>query len=194
MTRSEAPPAGTTVGTGTAAIANDRAESLDPAQLLAAVRSAGITDVITVPDTHQQSLLHLLARSSDPRLITVCTEDEAMGVNLGLYLGGRKPLLLIQNSGFYAALNTLRGLALDARVPAPLLIGEFFRDPALPSRQNPGRLVRMLEPTLELWDVPIYRLEHAADITRIPLAVERAWRDRTPVALLVGAPTAAVRR
>jgi sulfopyruvate decarboxylase TPP-binding subunit len=185
VTRSEAP----SVTTGAEVLP---AESLDPVQLLAAIRAAGITDVVTVPDTHQQSLLRLLATCGDPRLITVCTEDEAMGLNLGLYMGGRKPLLLIQNSGFYASINTLRGLALDARVPAPLLIGEYFRDPQVPSRQNLGRLVRMLEPTLELWDVPIYRLEHPADIASIPVAVEHAWRDRTPVAILVGAPTAAV--
>jgi sulfopyruvate decarboxylase subunit alpha len=160
--------------------------------MLEVIRSAGITDVITVPDTHQQSLLRLLAYSDDPRLITVCTEDEAMGINLGLYMGGRTPLLLIQNSGFYASLNTLRGLALDARVPTCLLIGEYFRDPALPSRDNPGRLVRMLEPTLEAWDVPIYRLEHDDDITSIPTAIRHAWRERTTVALLVGATTAEV--
>ena len=170
------------------------AESLDPVSMLDAIRTAGITDVITVPDTHQQSLLALLADTADPRLVTVCTEDEAMGVNLGMYLGGRKPLLLIQNSGFYACLNTLRGLALDARVPACMLIGEYFRDPGVPSRENTGRLVRMLEPTLELWGVPVYRLEHEVDVDTIPIAVEHAWRDRIPVSMLVGAPTAAVTR
>ncbi|WP_103383311.1 thiamine pyrophosphate-binding protein [Pseudonocardia dioxanivorans] len=177
---------------GATASVTDIAESLDPARLLEAIRSAGITDVVTVPDTHQQSLLQLLAGSTEPRLITVCTEDEAMGVNLGLYLGGRTPMLLIQNSGLYACLNTLRGLALDARVPACLLIGEFFRNPAIPSRENPGRLVRMLEPTLELWDVPFHRLEHDDDIRAVPGAVEQAHRERRPVALLVGATTAEV--
>src|SRR5580693_3952677 len=148
------------------------AHSLDPGAMLAKIRQAHVTHVITVPDTHQRTLLGLLAASADPQLITVCTEDEAMGVNLGLFLGGRRPMLLIQNAGFYAAMNTIRGLSLDARVPACMLIGEFSRDPAVAPAEHAARL------------------DHPADLTAIPQAMDEAWRDRKPVALLVGAPTA----
>jgi sulfopyruvate decarboxylase TPP-binding subunit len=112
-----------------------------------------------------------------------------MGVNLGLYLGGARPLLLIQNSGFYAAMNTIRGLSLDARVPACMLIGEFARDPAVAPADNAMRLVRLLEPTLTVWQIPYHRLDHPTDVATIPVAVEQAWVDRGPVALLVGAST-----
>jgi sulfopyruvate decarboxylase subunit alpha len=166
------------------------AGSLDPRLILHEIRQAGITHVITVPDTHQRSLLALLAEQSTPELVTVCTEDEAMGINLGLYLGGKRPMLLIQNSGFYAAVNTVRGLSLDAEVPAFLLIGEFFRDPARPSREQRARLVRMLEPSLDVWEIPYHRLEVESDVGRIPAAVEQAWRELGPVAVLVGGETA----
>ncbi|MGI5518949.1 thiamine pyrophosphate-binding protein [Streptomyces sp. CA-106131] len=168
------------------------ADSLDPRLILKAIRDAAITHVITVPDTHQQSLLRLLAEPTGPQLITVCTEDEAMGVNLGLYMGGKKPMLLIQNSGFYAALNTVRGLALDGQVPTCMLIGEFFRDPHVAPRDHASRLVRMLEPTLDLWEIPTYRLDHEAHIADIPVAVEHAYRAHGPVALLVGGRTGEV--
>lgn len=158
--------------------------------MLKQIRRAGATHVITVPDTHQKTLLDLLAASADPELISVCTEDEAMGVNLGLYMGGRRPLLLIQNSGFYAAMNTVRGLSLDARVPACMLIGEYSRDPAVAPADHASRLVRLLEPTLATWEIPYYRLDEPSDLDAIPQAMDRAWRDRGPVALLVGAPTA----
>jgi sulfopyruvate decarboxylase TPP-binding subunit len=165
------------------------AVSLDPFALLEQIRAAGATHVITVPDTHQKSLLALLSRSDEPQLITVCTEDEAMGVNLGLYLGGARPLLLIQNSGFYAAMNTIQGLSLDARVPACMLIGEFARDPAVAPADNAMRLVRLLEPTLTVWQIPYHRLDHPTNVATIPVAMEQAWADRGPVALLVGAST-----
>jgi sulfopyruvate decarboxylase TPP-binding subunit len=165
---------------------------VDPVAILGAVRASGITDVVTVPDTHQKSLLALLSAQSDVRLITVCTEDEAVGVNLGLFIGGRRPLILLQNVGLYAALNTVRGLLLDANAPACLLIGEFARDPAVRSVENAARSVRMLEPTLDTWQVPYYRLEAPADIGHIGTAIRRAYRDSVPVAVLVGAPTAAV--
>lgn len=168
---------------------SETAESLDPRAMLAEIRAAGISHVVTVPDTHQKSLLALLSTSDTPRLVTVCTEDEAMGVNLGLFMGGQRPMLLIQNSGCYAALNTLRGLALDCRVPTCMLIGEFSRDPRTAPQDHPARLVHLLEPTLRLWGVSIRRLDRPRDVAAIPLAVDEAWRTRGPVAMLVGATT-----
>lgn len=158
--------------------------------MLAAIRQSRVTHVVTVPDTHQRTLLDLLAASPKPELITVCTEDEAMGVNLGLFLGGQRPMLLIQNSGFYAAMNTIRGLSLDAKVPACLLIGEFLRDPMIAPAEHAARLVQLLEPTLRTWKIPFHRLDSDDDLAAIPQAMDEAWRDRKPVALLVGAPTA----
>lgn len=168
------------------------ARSLDPAALLRAIRAVGITQVITVPDTHQRTLLALLAEADDPRLITVCTEDEAIGINAGLYAGGARPMLLMQNNGLYACLNTLKAIPLDARVPTFMLIGEHGRDLALPSRENADLSVRMLEPTLELWRVPYYRLERPEDLSSFKHAYGRCQDSGGPVAVLVGAPTGAV--
>jgi len=157
--------------------------------LFNAIRSASITHVITVPDTHQRTLLELLANSPEPKLITVCTEDEAIGINAGLYAGGARPILLIQNNGFYACLNTLKAIPLDAQVPTLMLIGEHGRDLARPSRNNADLSVRMLEPTLEVWGIPYYRLEGPEDMVNFESAF-RQWAEQGgPVAVLVGAPT-----
>lgn len=168
------------------------AERLDPGALLAALREAGVTHVITVPDTHQRSLLSLLALTDSPQLIYVCAEDEAFALAAGLWVGGQVPLLLIQNAGLFASMNSLRGISLDGGVPAPMLIGEFLRDPELPSRENAARVVSLTEPTLELWGVPYHRLEHPGDLAQIGPAVQQALESRGPVALLVGALTAEV--
>lgn len=164
--------------------------SLSPQAMLDSFHEAGVTHVVTVPDTHQRTLLDLLARQTTPSLITVCTEDEALGVNLGLFIGGARPLLLIQNTGFYASMNSLRGLCVEAAVPACMLIGEFGREPGLAPADHRRRLVSLLEPTLRAWDVPFYRLESPDDLQYVPIAMERARTERGPVALLVAAPTA----
>lgn len=164
------------------------ARGLDPRALLEEIRSVGITHVITVPDTHQRTLLALLADANDPALITACTEDEAVGINAGLYCGGAKPMLLIQNNGLYACLNTLKALPLDARVPTFMLIGEHGRDVTLPSRDNTDLSVRMLEPTLELWGVPYSRLERGDDLSNFERAYRHCQHEGGPVAVLVGAP------
>jgi sulfopyruvate decarboxylase subunit alpha len=101
-------------------------------------------------------------------------------------------MMLIQNNGLYACLNTLKAIALDARVPTLLLIGEHGRELALPSRQNPERSVSMLEPTLELWDVPFFRLEGEESLRDLARGYALCLERRGPVAVLVCAPTGAV--
>ena len=161
-----------------------------PAQLLLdQIQACGVSHVLTVPDTHQKTLLALLAAQEQPRLLTVCTEDEAVGINLGLYAGGQRPMLLIQNNGLYASLNAIKALSLDARVPLFMLIGEFARDASKASSENALRAVRLLAPTLDTWDIPHYELESVDDAPLVRRAYEQAQQERRPTAVIVGAPT-----
>src|ERR1700682_5482811 len=109
----------------------------------------GITHVINVPDTHQRTLLAALARQSQMRLITACTEDEAIAINAGLFIGGQRPILSIQQVGLLAAMNNIKGIAMDARIPTCMLVGYFGRDVTRPARQNTARGISLIEPTLD---------------------------------------------
>src|SRR5262249_8208301 len=80
------------------------------------IAALGVTHVITVPDTNLKSALAALDRQNSLRMLYVCTEDEGMGVNAGLHITGHRPMMLIQNNGFFACLNTLKSIALDAKV------------------------------------------------------------------------------
>ena len=163
------------------------AQPVDAAIVLDEIKKAGISHVLTVPDSHQKTLLDLLAAGSEPRLLTVCTEDEAVGMNLGLYAGAQRPMLLIQNNGVYAGLNALKALSLDARVPLLMLVGEFARDATVSSRENGLRAVRMLEPTLETWGIPYFRLDGPEDLPNLAIAHAASIELRGPAALIVGA-------
>jgi sulfopyruvate decarboxylase subunit alpha len=180
----------TDVRTDTSTVDDRRpAEPVAPAALLDELVALDVTHVVTVPDTHQKSLLALLAQVQRPRLITACTEDEAFAINAGLFIGGARPILLIQNAGLYASMNSLRGISLDGRVPTCALVGEYLRDPHLPSRDNTPRVVHLTEPTLELWGVPYRRLERGADVGVIADAYRVALETSGPSVVLVGAVT-----
>ncbi len=49
-------------------------------------------------------------------------EDAALGVAAGAYLGGRLPMVVMQNSGLGVSLNALGSLHILYRIPALLLI------------------------------------------------------------------------
>lgn len=161
-----------------------------PAQeFLAAIQALGVTHVLMVPDTYLKTLITAIERAGTPRIVLACTEDEAIAMNAGMYIGGLKPMLLIQNNGFHASMNSLKAIPLDARVPTLIVIGEFGRDVTRPSRENASRAVRMVEPTLETWGVPYERLDAPEHLGRLAEAYRRAHEERGPVAVLVGGPT-----
>lgn len=153
------------------------------------IRALGVSHVISVPDTMQKSVIDALASAGPPKLLYVCTEDEAMGINAGLYATGHRPMLLIQNNGLYACVNTLKAIALDARVPTFMLIGQYGRDATKPIETNPRRQVHRLEPTLQAWGVPFERLEGPRDLPKVRAMWEKAWESQGPTAVLVGTAT-----
>jgi sulfopyruvate decarboxylase subunit alpha len=84
-----------------------------------AVRSAGFDHVLTVPCT----ILHQWYRPA-PELTTIylSREEEGVGLAVGLLAAGRRPLLMIQNSGLGNCVNALGSLAVAYRVPLVVVV------------------------------------------------------------------------
>ena len=165
------------------------AVSIDGRAIVDAIGELGVTHVICVPDTNLRTVMALLAARAVPKMMYVCTEDEAIGINAGLYMTGHKPMLLIQNNGLYACVNTIKAIALAAEVPTFMLIGQFGRDVNKRVEDSANRAVHRLEPTLTTWGVPFERLEGPDDVPKIRRAWNTAWTAKGPAAAIVGAPT-----
>jgi sulfopyruvate decarboxylase TPP-binding subunit len=165
------------------------ATSVPAAALVDELLALDISHVVNVPDTHQRTFLAELARQSRIRLLTACTEDEAIAINAGLWVGGQRPILSIQHVGLLAAMNNVKGIAMDARIPTCMLVGYFGRDVARPARDNASRAVSLIEPTLDTWGVPYFPIESPADIGAIRRAYSVSIEENGPSVVLIGAPT-----
>ena len=161
-----------------------------PAELLVnEITGLGVTHVVTVPDTHQRTLLELLAEDSRLSLLTVSTEDEAIGVNAGLWIGGAEPLLLIQNVGLFAGLNALRAIAQDMKTPACILVGQFGRDLERAAEDNRASAVRLIGPLMETMNLPFYMIDTPDDAPLLTRAFQESRERHGPVVVLISAPT-----
>ena len=145
--------------------------------------------IISVPDTHQKTVLAALDKERDLRVLTCSTEDEANGVAAGLWLAGEPVIVMIQHAGLYASVNTLRGIAIDGRVPVFYMIGLLSRERDKDPRESKHSMVRYAEPLLDLFGVPHARLEGPNDVKRIPEYYRLSRERRGPAAVLVGLPT-----
>ena len=91
--------------------------------LCAVLKSSGFDFSAGVPCTLLKDVIDCL--SSDPEIpyIAATREDEAMGVATGACLAGRKPVVLMQNSGLGSAINPLASLDILYRVPILMIVG-----------------------------------------------------------------------
>lgn len=150
------------------------------------LKRCGITHVIGVPDNGSKAVYELLWKDSDITAILTCREGEAFGVAAGLYVGGKLPLLLIQNTGFFESGDALRGTGTAMGMPLLMIIG--YRGYATLTSNNPSRIdsaATFLEPTLKAWGIPYYTMKDDLDIVNISKALKKAQDESRPVAVLL---------
>lgn len=158
-----------------------------------AMQRNGVDHFVTVPDWVQLAL-HLRVEAGIPGLRNVpcCNEEQALAVAAGLWMGGRKPIVVVQNQGMHACINALRTIGNDVGAPIVFLVGQFGREFANFGKE-PGEsrrsTVKYLEPVLQAMEVRSWRLERESDMPRFDEAFRYAWGQGRPAALLVGAPT-----
>ena len=136
-----------------------------------------------VPCSMIESLIATL--EGHPRLpyVPAVREDVAVGLAAGAWLAGRRPMVLMQNSGLGTSMNALVSLSLMYRLPALLLVtwrghgGKDAPEHLLMGEISPG--------LLEMMRIP-HRVLSAATIAA-DVAWGRAESDRLsqPVALLL---------
>jgi sulfopyruvate decarboxylase TPP-binding subunit len=152
-------------------------------------RPAHLGWILSVPDTHQRTVLAALDKEEAIRVLTCATEDEAVAIAAGLHIGGEPCALMIQHAGLYASVNTLRGIAMDGRVPTFYLIGLLGRERERDPRESRHSMVRYCEPLLDTFGVPHARLEGPDDVRLIAQYYRLSRARRGPAAVLVGLET-----
>ena len=165
------------------------AQSVPAEALVQELRRCGVKYVISVPDTHQKTLLAALDHVDDLKVITLCTEDEAVAMAAGMWIGGAPCVVMIQHAGLFACVNNLRGIALDMKVPMFMMIGLLGRELDKAPRENKGSMVRLSEPLLDTLGIPYYLVDGPADVHRLKQAYDESREREMPVVVLVGAPT-----
>ena len=155
----------------------------------AGVHDAGIRDVVYVPDN---PLSHVLAafetQFPDVRLILATREEEAFGIAAGLYVGGRRPAVMLQSSGLGNSLNALTSLVIPYQIPMLILVSMRGDLGEWNAAQVPmGRAVR---PMLDAIGIPHVTVDDGAGHPRtvsdtVRAAAATAFGTRTAGACLL---------
>ena len=120
-----------------------------PEEIVAAFSELGITHVVWIPDTTTGQWDNALQAAPEIQLIQVCREGEAWALAAGLYLGGAKPIVVIQCTGFFESGDAMRNIVHDYKLPIYGLVGyrSYLNASSLPG----DTCLDFTEPVLNAW-------------------------------------------
>jgi sulfopyruvate decarboxylase subunit alpha len=87
------------------------------------LRHAGFDFFTGVPDSTLKPVLRELEARPELGYLPAVSEPVAIGLAAGAWLGGRKPVVLMQNTGLALAANPIATLIAIYRIPLVLVVG-----------------------------------------------------------------------
>jgi sulfopyruvate decarboxylase subunit alpha len=151
--------------------------------ILAALKSAGIDLISTLPDAWLGELIAEIEADPAMKLVRLTREDEGLGICAGAYLGGRRAAVLAQNAGLLLSTNVLAGLAYHHQIPALMLIAN--RGGVGDNQYYHAYKGRVTEPVLAAVGVPYHVVNGPEDFHIIAGAWDQAALYRMPVVVLL---------
>lgn len=129
-------------------------------QIVTILAELGITHVVWIPDSVIGQWESALDSSSALKLLRVSREGEAWGLAAGLYLGGQRPLVVMQNTGFFESCDAMRNVLFDLKLPLFAVVG--YRGYLVPGSTDTAR--HFTEPVLNAWGMDWVLIDAAEKI------------------------------
>ena len=152
--------------------------------IVQALKSAGIDFVATLPDSYNTQVHKLIREDASFRWVVATREDEAMAIAGGAFLGGKKPCVIMEASGYGNSAGFLARICVVHHIPFLILsshvgaLGEMF--------YHHSETRYLAEPILKGCGVPYCTLMNINDVETIireaQLTVEG---QKIPVAVLI---------
>jgi len=151
------------------------------------IKKAGIHFIVALPDrVTSHFLLKTMLRDPDFKVVQVCKEDEGISICSGLFAAGHRSLMMMQYTGLLDSVNSLRGVAVEGGNPVCMLVGLLGKEPGVAPTESKKYGVKIIEPILDTMGIEHHWVETSADTPKIIPAIQKAYDNTRPVALLIG--------
>ncbi len=148
-------------------------------ELLASLKDNGADFFASVPCKLLGDMINLLGADDSISYIPVAREEEGLGVCAGAFLGGKTPVLVMQNTGLGTIVTSLYSLGLFYNLPITMIVSH---------RGSPGEKIgtqipmgRASRPLMELMGIPTFNFSDGADVAKVGRLVSHAKAAQKPV-------------
>lgn len=161
---------------------------ISPERLYEQIVKCGFTHVIWVPDSATGLLEPIFRENPEPQLIRVCREGESFAIAAGLMIGGKKPLVIIQCTGFFEAGDAMRNVIHDLRMPLFFMVGYRSYEAWKENPKNSDTARSFTEPILDAWNVRYEMVKSDDDAELIWKTCIESRVQNQPAAIVLGEP------
>jgi len=140
---------------------------------------------VSLPCKLLKEFILLLENDVDIIHVPVTREEEGIGICVGAYLGGKTPVMVIQNSGIGNSVNVLCSLAIYYKIPILMIISHRGTVGEKSGAQVPMGLA--VKEVLEAINIPVFEFKQSEYVDKIGELVSYAKLAESPVAALMGA-------
>jgi sulfopyruvate decarboxylase TPP-binding subunit len=158
--------------------------SLSPETIYGELKKNGVTHIVMLPDSETNFLYLVMKADPELTILHVAREGQSFSTAAGISVGGKRPVVLIQNTGLLESCDSLRGWGMGLKTPVVIIIG--YRGWTRHGVNPPTDVANFTEPILHALGIHYFLVENDADAPRISLAFQEAEQTRRPVAVLVG--------
>lgn len=147
--------------------------------------AGGIDFVTTIPCKQLAGVIEEIEARPEIHHVPANKEDEGMGLCAGAHMGGKRPLIVMQNTALGVTVNTLATLTQFYRMPLPMLIsyrGELGEPVACQVE-----MAVHTKALLAQLHVPTYHLHRREDAEELGAILRYTFMCRKPVAILTDA-------
>lgn len=139
------------------------------------MQAAAVDMVLSLPCNMLSGVFDEIDRLSIKR-IPVCREEEGIGVAAGAALAGKRPLLLMQNSGLGNCVNALASLTGLYRLPLFLLMSHRGGAGEPIAAQIP--MGQTAPKVLDALSIPYITVKTSVDLDTLAFFLSRIYADR----------------
>jgi len=161
----------------------DASQTLHAEKIVQELNKNNVTHTVWLPCSDTAAIHRAIMMERSIHSIPVCREGETMAIAAGLWIGGKAPVVFVQNTGFFESGDSIRGICIGASIPMVIMIGYRGYTRHGPTKDSAARFI---EPILHAWQINYYLIESDTDVDRISLAFDEAQRMSRPVAVLIG--------
>ncbi len=156
---------------------------LDSKSFIDRLRAAGFDFYAGVPCSLLSGLIARLESDPDIPYYPAVREDAAVGLCAGAYMGGKLPVLLMQNSGLGYSLNAFTSLNLIYKIPVLVIMS--WR--GCGGKDAPEHIImgRISEQLLETSEMDFAELTDENQDAVLEKAMKKIKEERLPFTLLV---------